>query len=179
MRLWLISLLGSQQAVKALWAQLVKGETATLTTEGRRAQFCALMPQGPRSWHLFKASLPASGGYHAVLVPEAVLFMTERPEFVLLRRSADDPATLHYRFIYRRVALPLHRSWADWLWARALKVGESCRLESWGLEAYRCTPDEAALTADLTAAIQRGELGLDDFDRPDDAGPATPSLGSQ
>ena len=31
MRLWLISLLGSQQAVKALWAQLVKGDTATLS----------------------------------------------------------------------------------------------------------------------------------------------------
>jgi hypothetical protein len=31
MRLWFVSLLGSQEAVKALWARLVKGETATLS----------------------------------------------------------------------------------------------------------------------------------------------------
>src|SRR3954469_22570655 len=49
-RLWLVSLLGSQQAVKALWAQLVKGDTATLGDPGAGARFCALAPQGLRAW---------------------------------------------------------------------------------------------------------------------------------
>ena len=109
-----------------------------------------------------------------MLVPEAVLFAAERTEFVLLRRSADDPATLHYRFLNRRVALPLHPTWADWLWARALRTGEAQSLEALGLEAYRCSPDEAALTADLTAAIKRGELGLDHVGQLAGTGPATP-----
>lgn len=177
MRLWLISMLGSQQAVKALWAQLIKGETATLSIAGGRAQFCALTSEGPRAWRFFKAPLPTSGGYHGLLVPEVALFMAERPEFLLLRRGADDPATLHYRFINRRVTLPLHPTWADWLWARALRTGEARRIEALGPEAYRCTPDEAALAADLTAAIKRGELGLADAGRLVGTGPATPPVG--
>ena len=121
MRLWLVSLFGSQQAVKALWAHLVRAETATLTTESGRAQFCALASQGKRGWRFFRATLPAVGGYHAVLLPEAALFSAERPEFLLLRRSADDPATLDYRFLNGRVTLPLHPTWADWLWAEPWK----------------------------------------------------------
>ncbi|MCC6173835.1 MAG: hypothetical protein IT305_00915 [Chloroflexi bacterium] len=179
MRLWLISLLGSQQAVKALWAHLIKGETATLSTQGGRAQFCALSIQRPRAWRFFRASLPTSGGYHGMLVPEVALCIAERPEFVLLRRSADDPTTLHYRFMNRRVTLPLHPTWADWLWIRALRTGEARRVESWGLEAYRCSPDEAALTADLTAAIEHGALGLDDVRQPASTGLTTPPLGSR
>lgn len=46
MRLWFLSLLGPQESVKALWARLVKGETATLSFEGLgNAHFCALAPE--------------------------------------------------------------------------------------------------------------------------------------
>jgi len=160
MRLWVVSLLGSQQAVKALWANLIKRETATLSIDDRGVRFCALAPEGARSWRLFRASLPAAGGYHGLLLPELALFSAERPDFLLLRRPEDDAAKLHYRFLNRRVTLPLHSSWADWLWERALRSGEARALESRGLDAYRCIPDEAALASDLAADIRRGALGL-------------------
>ena len=163
MRLWLISLLGSQQAVKALWAHLVKGETATLSTGCRQRPL--LRPGCRRSTRLailqsFAAGcqrLPRrararSGAVHdgapGVPAPAACLPMM--------------PPMLHYRFLNRRVALPLHPSWADWLWERALRTGEARALESLGVEAYRCIPDEAALGSDLTAAIRRGALKLPD-----------------
>src|SRR5438094_7609639 len=89
MRLWLLSLLGPQQAVKALWVRLVRGELATMRVDageqpgvgdgngaaGRsvavealatRVRFCALAPEGPRRWRLFAAALPASAGYHGL-----------------------------------------------------------------------------------------------------------------
>jgi hypothetical protein len=162
MRLWLVSLLGSQQAVKALWARLVKGEAGTLTMGDLDVRFCALAPEGARAWRFFRASLPAAGGYHGLLVPEVALFTAERPDFLLLKRPADDAAKLHYRFLNRRVALPLHPSWADWLWNRALRSGEGRALESHGLKAFRCVPDEAELASDLAAEIGRGALGLAD-----------------
>jgi hypothetical protein len=178
MRLWLISLLGSQQSVKALWAQLVKGETATLNTGAGGARFCVLAPQGPRAWRFFRASFPASSGYHGVLVPEAALFAEESPEFLLLKRDTDDAARLHYRFLNRRVALPLHPTWAEWLWERALRTGDTQMLESFGMEAYRCMPDEAALGSDITAAIRGGALSVGDDRaiRPDHAAEATQPL---
>ncbi|MFN8632927.1 MAG: hypothetical protein U0893_03665 [Chloroflexota bacterium] len=164
MRLWFVSLLGSQQAVKALWARLVKGEAGTLTIDDIDVRFCALAPEGARAWRFFRASLPTSGGYHGLLVPDLALFVAERPDFLLLKRPVDDMAKLHYRFLNRRVSLPLHPSWADWLWNRALRSGETRALESHGLEAYRCDPNEAALASDLAAEIRRGALGLADED---------------
>ena len=162
MWLWIVSLLGSQQAVKALWARLVKGETGTLMVGDIDVRFCALAPEGARAWRFFRASLPASGGYHGLLVPEVALFTAERPDFLLLKRPEDDAAKHHYRFVNRRVALPLHPSWADWLWNRALRSGEARALESHGLKAYRCVPDEAALASDLATEIGQGALRLAD-----------------
>lgn len=49
MRLWFLSLLGAREAVRALWARLVKGETALVSAEALGGtQFCALAPEGPR-----------------------------------------------------------------------------------------------------------------------------------
>jgi hypothetical protein len=68
MRLWFVSLRGSQQAVKALWAYLIKGETAAPSTDSGRAHFCVLASEGPRGWRFFRASLPTVSAYHGVLV---------------------------------------------------------------------------------------------------------------
>jgi hypothetical protein len=95
-------------------------------------------------------------------VPEVALFATECSEFLLLERGTDDAARLHYRFLNRRVSLPLHPSWAEWLWERALRTGEARALESFGVGGYRCIPDEVALGSDITAAIRRGALTLVD-----------------
>lgn len=161
MRLWLISLLGPQQAVKALWARLIKGELATLSVEALGlARFCALAPEGPKGWRFFTASLPASAGYQGVLVPECALYTSERPDFLLLPRRPEEAASLHYRFLNRRLDLPLHPCWATWLWERALRAGEAVALESRGLAAYRCVPKAEALTAELSTAVRKGLLPL-------------------
>ncbi len=161
MRLWLISLLGSQQAVKALWARLIKGEIATLSFEALgRARFCALAPEGPKGWHFFTASLPASVGYQGVLAPECALYTSERPDFLLFPRRPYEAASLHHRFLNRRLDLPLHPSWATWLWERARRAGEAVALESRGLAAYRCVPEAEALAAELSTAIRKSLLPL-------------------
>lgn len=161
MRLWLVSLLGPQESVKALWARLIKGETATLSFEDLgSAHFCALAPEGPRDWRFFTANLRAAAGYHGLLVPEAALYAGERTDFLLLVRQPGEAPMLHYRFLNRRVDLPLHPEWASWLWDRALHSGEAIALESRGLCAYRCVPNPEKLAVDLSAAVAAGSLGL-------------------
>lgn len=161
MRLWFLSMLGHRQAVKALWARLVKGEIATMSFEGLgQARFCALAPEGPRGWRFYTASLPAAAGYQGVLVPEAALYASERTDFLLLARRSEQVARLHYRFLNRRLDLPLHPNWADWLWERALCRGEVVALQASGLDAFRCAPDAERLAIDLTAAVRCGELRL-------------------
>jgi hypothetical protein len=154
-----LSLLGSKQAVQALWARLVKGEPATLSREVLGlTRLCALAPGSPRGWRLFSASLPGAAGYHAMLVPEAAFLTADRPEFLLLPRTPGDAATLQFRFLDRRVDLPLHPSWADWLWERARRTGEAIALEAFGLEAFRCAPNPSDLASDLSKAVRAGSL---------------------
>lgn len=159
LHLWFLSLLGSQEAVKALWARLIKGETATMALDYLgTARFCALASEGPRRWRFFTASLRTVAAYHGVLVPEAAFYTAERPDFLLLPRAADEAAALHYRFLNRRLDLPLHPLWAAWLWERGLGAGETMALQSLGTQAYRCVPRPEALATDLGDALRRGAL---------------------
>lgn len=163
MRLWFLSLLGSQQAVRALWARLIKGEVATVSTEILgTARFCALAPEGPQGWRFFTASLPAAAGFQGVFVPRIAFYTHDGLDFLLLPRQPEEAALLHYRFLNRRLDLPLHPTWADWLWQRALRVEEVIPLEALGLHAYRCQPNVEALAADLTQAVRDGALDVAD-----------------
>lgn len=163
MRLWLLSLLGPQQALKALWARLVKGEVATLSRAALgEVHLCALAPEGPRSWRAHTASLPGASGHQLVLLPEAARLTASGDDFLLLPRVAEEAPPLHFRFLDRRVDLPLHVGWSDWLWQRALRTGEAVALEAGGTLAYRCTPRSEALAADLSAAVGAGALRIEE-----------------
>jgi len=161
MRLWFLSLLGSQQAVRALWARLIKGEVATVSTEVMgMARFCALTPEGPQGWRFFTASLPAAAGFQGVLIPRIACYTHDHLAFLLLPRQVEDVPLLHYRFLNRRLDLPLHPTWANWLWQRALRTEEAVALEAMSILAYRCHPNVAALAADLTEAVRREVLDV-------------------
>lgn len=163
MRLWFLSLLGPKQALKALWARLLKGEPATLSREALgQARFCGLAPEGPRAWRAYTASLAAAAGHQLVLLPEAARFAAAREDFLLLPQAEAEAPLLHFRFLDRRVDLPLHAGWHGWLWERAVRTGEAVRLEAEGIRAYRCTPNADALAADLSAAVRSGGLRVPD-----------------
>lgn len=163
MRLHFISLLGPQQALKALWARLLKGEVATLSREALgQARFCALAAEGPRTWRSHTAALPGAAGHQLVLLPELARHTAARADFLLLPRTHEEAADVHFRFLDRRVDLPLHRSWTRWLWERALRTGEAEPLEAEGTLAFRCAPNSEALGADLSRAVRAADLRLPD-----------------
>lgn len=163
MHLWFVSLLGPQQALKALWARLVKGETATLSREALgQVHFCSLAPEGPRAWRSLSASLPEAAGYQLVLLPERARYGATGDYFLLLPRSDGEAPRLHFRFLDGRVDLPLHPGWGGWLWERALRSGEAIALEAEGIRAYRCAPNIDALAAELSAAVRDGTLRVPD-----------------
>lgn len=153
--LWFVSMLGNQQSLRALWARLLKGEPAVISddvlTGGR---MFTLSPDARAASHFHTTRLPATGAMHALLVPDAALYATQRQDFLLLAPSAEEGPELHYRFLTRRIDLPLHASWTVWLWERGLASGEIRPLDAFGILGWRCVPDLDALQAALGRALR-------------------------
>ena len=166
--LWFLSMVGAQSALKAIWAALLKRppETAHLLagTDGLALSGgfhrCEIPGETLGTWTTKIARLPVSGGYHAMVYTRMAEYAFEREAFLLLAPSEAEAPALHHRFLDRRSPLPLHRSWADWLWRRGLAVNEIVPLQSAGVHAWRCTPDAGALREDLAAAVAAGTLTL-------------------
>ena len=87
-------------------------------------------------------------------------FGFEKDSFLLLAQSEEEAPALHHRFLDKRSPLPLHISWAGWLWERAIDNGEIVPLQSVGISAYRCSPRARNLREDLSDAVSSGRLTL-------------------
>jgi hypothetical protein len=108
-QLWFLSLLGSQQAVRAIWARLVKGETAYLgEDELTGGSPCWLAREAWGTWRFHGCRLPSGSAYHGMLVPDLAAYACDRQDFLLLACREDEAPALHYRFLNRRLDLPLH-----------------------------------------------------------------------
>lgn len=153
--LWFISMLGNQQSVRALWARLLKHEHAVISDDALSGgRYCALASQAQAEWRFHATRLSITGATHAMLVPNAALYASERQDFLLLARTDAEAPGLHYRFLSRRIDLPLHPTWSGWLWERGLASGEVRPLDALGIRAWRCVPDPEALQAALGRALR-------------------------
>lgn len=155
--IWFLSMLGHQQSVRAIWARLVKGERSFLSGDGD-AKSLPLAREAWGTWRFNGMRLPSGASYHGMLVPQLAMYNSDRSDFLLLVREQDDAARLHFRFLARRLDLPLHPSWAEWLWQRSLASGEVDELDSLGLGAWRCRPNQDVLRNEIGKAVRRGEL---------------------
>ena len=166
--LWFLSMVGSQTALKAIWASLLKQppDTAHLIegTDGMTMSGgflrCVIPEQTIGTWTTKIAKLPVSGGYHALVYTKTAEYAFERSDFLLLAQCEDDAPALHHRFLDKRSPLPLHRSWADWLWRKGLQNGSIEPLQAVGVAAYRCSPNDEWLREDLSEAVAEGRLSL-------------------
>ncbi|MBA4179662.1 MAG: hypothetical protein C0506_03645 [Anaerolinea sp.] len=165
--LWFVSMLGHQQAVRAIWARLVKGEAAYLSETELGGEPVPLAHEAWGTWRFSGMRLPSGSAYHGMLVPEVAAYAADRRDFLLLGRQPDEEAHLHYRFLNRRLDLPLHPSWAQWLWRRGVENGEIEELVSVGLRAFRCRPEPDALREDIGDAVRRHLLAVDASDADD------------
>ena len=166
--LWFVSMVGSQTALKAIWASLLKQppDTAHIIkgADGMALsggfQRCQVPYETIGTWTTKIARLRGTGAWHALVYTKTAEFSYEKDSFLLLAQSEAETPALHHRFLDRRSPLPLHGSWADWLWQRGLKEGEIVPLQSVGVSAYRCSPKSDKLREDLSYAVASGSLTL-------------------
>ncbi len=169
-------MLGSQTAVKAIWAALLKQppEAAFLihgadprSESGAGGlphsggyQRCIIPEETIGTWTTKIARLPSSGGWQAMVYTKLAEFRFERDEFLLLAPDEETAPALHRRFLDRRSDLPLPPDWADWLWQTGLRNETIVPLQSVGVAAYRCAPNHDLLREELSQAVASGRLTL-------------------
>ena len=118
--LWFVSMVGSQTALKAIWASLLKQppDTAHIIrgADGMALsggyQRCQIPYETIGTWTTKIARLPVSGGWHALVYTKTAEYGFEKDSFLLLAQAEDEAPALHHRFLDKRSPLPLHGSWA-------------------------------------------------------------------
>ena len=104
--LWFLSMVGSQTALKAIWASLLKQppESAHIISgaDGMALsggyQRCIIPFETIGTWTTRIARLPVSGGWHALVYTRTAEYAFERGSFLLLAQSEDGAPALHHRF---------------------------------------------------------------------------------
>ena len=167
--LWFCSMVGSQTALKAIWAALLKQppEAAFLIRGADGMPHaggyhrCIVPNETIGTWATTFARLPAAGGWHALVCTRMAEFAFERDSFPLLAQSEHQAPALYRRFLDRRSDLPLHHSSTDWLWRTGLDDGTVVAFQSAGIAAYRCLPEHDLVCERLSEAVASGRLALD------------------
>ena len=145
----LLSLVGTREAVKAVWARLMKGEGALLV-DAARSVVVRMDPQG--GGKLLSERLP-SGAFHGLLLSHTVL----QGDVVVGEHETELPRRF-YRHLCAQLRLPLHPAWAGWLWERALAAEVATRLESRRLHAFEVKLYRHDLEVAVRRALVAGEL---------------------
>ena len=166
--LWFLSMVGAQTALKAISACLMKSkpDPAYLAAPGggdevpAGYQICRLAGDSQGNWTTRIDRLPSSRSWHMMLYTKMAEYAFENKDFLLLARNEEEAPRLHHRFLDRRLAVPLHQSWDRWLWRRGRRNGTITPLQSAGISAFLCTPDEEKLREDLSDAVAMGTLAL-------------------
>ena len=167
-QLWFCSMVGAQTSLKAIWAALlnsppapaflIKGAVDELHEGGYER--CQIPETSIGTWKTKVARLPQAGAWQAMVYTQMAELSFERDAFLLLSPDTSEAPALHLRFLNQRTELPIHRSWAGWLWQQGLDSEAIRPLKSEGLHAWYCHHDPQGLESELSAAVRYGALRL-------------------
>ena len=168
--LWFISLLGAQSAVKAISASILKGpgeiiHLTPLDEDGEpvynKSIFTARGKEsGP--WTRRILQLPGTRAWHCLVYPRQAEEPADDGSMLILGRKAGtgdaDEAEIHLRKLNQAISIPVHASWAQWVWQRGQELDEINELDGSGIKAWVAMTDEDLLREEISQAVADGEL---------------------
>lgn len=178
-QVWFLSMLGALTSVRAIWAAILKNPPDSLHTlpgnededeeRTHRQYFRLMIPTYTiGTWTTKVARLNVSGGWHGMVYTRLAEYSNDfqgRYDFLLTKlRHDQDMEMMHYRFLDKRTELPIHESWAEWLWKRGQSEDEIRELTGHNMEGYYCTFNQEALREDICKAVRRGQLRIEKED---------------
>lgn len=164
-----LSMLGPTQTVRALWARAMAGEKLLLTGLDDREISVSLGYIVKDTWKLTQRPLPnATGSSHLIIAHVKANYLNpNRHEWYTFPRNEAEAPLLFYRFLDRRITVPLHPSWMGWLWALALKKEWAKPLRTFAADgrfvaAYKCyITGPFDIESEIAQAVASGVLKVE------------------
>ena len=166
--IWFLSMVGAQAALRAVWASLLNTPpkpiyltpgSASLSLEDRYHR-CLIPGMTQGTWKVRMVKMANGVGHHAMVYTQMSEYTHDNEIFVLLARDGENEQEAHHRFLDRRVSMPMHPSWAEWLWDRGLQKEEIIPMECTGIRAWLCMPNPPKLEADVGQAVRQNLIGV-------------------
>lgn len=110
---YFLSIAGYHAAVKGILANLLENSTISIEVDGNSLY----LTRAGFGYKAMVKKLP-SGLVHAVLFPKLALPNPEEASsrFFIVTAKKEELLTLFFRHLDERTDIPLHPSWAGWLW---------------------------------------------------------------
>ena len=163
-QLWMISMIGSEKATKAIWAALLNSppHPANISVTKRTGAAgwtdlikCHLAKVEKESWQNFRIRIPSINQHHMLLYHRCTeQNFTQDKSFVILESPAQTMAEQHFNYLNKRTQVPMAPHWADWIWEQARINSEAIPLRTARRQAYYCQSSDEQLTERLSHAIK-------------------------
>ena len=160
-------MMGAQVAVRAIAAALLNKNPKTVTlTPGAEGlaineQMMQCQPSYATSgtWTTRTLKMANGMGYHNMTFTRLGEYAFDSQNFLLIIQEGQDAAEQYRRYLDKRISVPIHGSWSQWLWERAQERREVDELECIGIQAWYCRPVIKNLEQEISQAIRQGKLG--------------------
>lgn len=150
-RLVLASAVGSREGVHAITARLYKHESVLLAALEGGSRHVGL---NPMSTYTSKGERLPCGRWHTLMYDKKLL-----ESGYLVGRNLPHIQEQFFAWLNTAYELPLHRSWAGWLWDWAVVQHMITPLEGFGLMGAKVRAHEGLEQA-VRKAVYAGELGV-------------------
>ena len=165
--LHLLSIVGTQAATRAIAMNVLKTPPGGVLIQELHsdeeiplyATTKRLTRNGKTEWRRKMQRLPLTKAWHILMWDRLAEPTNPKPMFVLVGTDDHQENGLKYhKSLSNRMKIPIHISWSNWLWQRALLKNEAIEMDAGGLKAWYCDTPEGDLKADIAAAVKNGIL---------------------
>lgn len=122
---YLLSVAGYQVAVKGIIANVLDCGPVSVYGAGLRVE----ITRDSTAYQVHYHRLP-SGLYQAALVPKMAFAKCQEPKDRFLVLCQDNGKELFFDLLQAKSDIPLHPSWADWLWHHLARQNQLVALET-------------------------------------------------
>lgn len=156
---WMVSLFGPGTGLQSIHAALVTSrEVKCHMPSGKVLRF--YLPSWNVKFHSIVKRVQGQSFRHMVIYPEIASQRSGQSKFILTGFEGTDFPHMLYSFLVKRIEVPIHKSWKQWLWSLFKNEGWMKDLHGYGRLRGFYVDGYSWLDDRIVKAVKSGEIGV-------------------